>query len=299
MTIFNLEALITLSDTLNFTKASTILHTTQPNLSKIIVNLEQEVGVQLLIRNKRDVKLTPAGEAFCQEARKLLKQYESAIEIAKIVDAGIHGVINMGFLGTALIALLPNIVNTFSKRYPKIRLNLADYTYSPLMNALADDEIDIALLPDRELDTIPKLAKKYIFSDSMCLVVSKDHKYADETIVDLSKACDEDFIMMDPKISIRDYELVTSMCVEQDFIPNVVYEANTLNNLILMIECNKGVSILAKHMLHFATDNVRFLDIKGYESYFKIVCAWRKGANTSVPKLIEVIDECAGQHEQK
>lgn len=294
MTISQIEALLTLASTLNYTKASAILHTTQPNLSRIIVNLEKEVGVQLLHRNKRDVKLTPAGKRFCREMEGLVYQYRHAIDAAREVESGIDGSIDVGILGTALVRQLPAIVGKFRQRHPNISLHLVDYTYSRLMEALAEEKVDMALIPDRELDRLPNLSKKFLFADDMCLVVKKDHPYAGAESIDLSSLRGEQFILMDKVISYADYELVTGICVEQDFIPQVAYEANTLNNLILMIECGLGVSILARHMSHYATENVAFVGLKGYEKYFRVSCAWNRDSNPCIPQLLDVIDSCIG-----
>lgn len=292
MTISQIESFLTLASTLNFTKASALLYTTQPNLSRMIASIEHEVGARLLTRNKRDVKLTPAGEAFTREMEKTIRQYYQAIKITKQADSGVFGSIRLGFLGTALITRLPIIVNSFRERHPKIHLELIDYTYSLLMEELTSKKIDIAILPDRELNKLPQIAKRYLFADDMCVVMSTKHKFASHSTIDLSLLADEPFVMMDPKISIRDYELVTNMCIEQDFTPLVAYEANTLNNLLLMVECNIGIAILAQHMTHFATNNVKFIKLKGYESHFKVSCAWHKNGNPCIDKFLSVIDEC-------
>jgi len=294
LNLYQLDYFLTLAETLNYTKASQKLHITQPNLSKTIVNLERSVGSQLLIRNKRDVHLTPAGKVFYEEIKKTMEAYENALTKTREMESGTSGVISLGFLGTAVIRLLPNIINTFYKSYPKIQITLTDYTYSPLIQALADNQLDVAILPDDELHTIPDLGHKHLFSDDMCVAVHHKHKFAERTQINLVELKDEPFVNMDPEISIRDFNLVNKICMEQDFLPNTVYESNTLMNMLMMVECQIGVTILASHMQHFATENVRFIKLKGYERYFKVVCAWRKDNNPSILKLLEVIDRSIG-----
>lgn len=292
MNLYQLEYFLTLADTLNYTKASKLLHITQPNLSKMIVNLEHEVGAQLFLRSKRDVRLTPAGDVFYREIDKMMDVYQEALKKTRNVQTGTSGIIDLGFLGTAVIRFLPEIVNRFKVQNPTIDLNLKDFTYSPLMEALGNDQIDIAILPDRELDKIPNIMKKYLFADRMCAAVPIGHPLAERDQIDLVELKPEPFVVMNPKISIRDYDLVNNMCLEQDFLPKVVYEANTLINLLMMVECKVGVAILAEHMSRFATGGVKFVNLIGYDNYFRMVCAWRKDRNPSIPKLIEVMDDC-------
>ncbi|NLO47436.1 MAG: LysR family transcriptional regulator [Clostridiales bacterium] len=292
MTVFQIEAFITLAATLNFTKASNLIHMTQPNLSKLIVAMEKELGVQLVQRTRRDVRLTPAGSAFLKDARVIAGLYERAVKNVQEVAAGIRGTIKVGFMSTALIYLLPKIVSTFQERNPSIVLELYDYTFSPLMSSLLDNRIDVALVPDRELDSIPKLEKKFLYADDMCVVLPCDHPLNTGDGVDLAAFSDEPFVIMDPKISDRDYELVYSICMANGFYPKVNHEVNTLNNLLLMVECGRGISILARHMQHYATGALDFIGIRGSESAFKMVCAWWRDKNPCIPRLLDVIDDC-------
>jgi DNA-binding transcriptional LysR family regulator len=290
MKIDKLEYFLVLADVLNFTKASELLHITQPHLSKAIMSLEDELGVRLLTRNKRDVALTPAGEVFYREMKITNKLYFDAINKTIEADSGIQGVIKIGFLGTAVIRDLPKIVKNFRSRYPKILLDLIDYTFSPLHEALIDKTIDVALIPDQELDRFHWIVRKHLFEDDMCLVVSRDHPVSEFERVYLWDVREEPVIMLDADISPRDYNMVGRMCLEQGFFPRKILYANTLNNLMIMVSCNMGVSILAHHMERFATDDLRFVKIAGYENFFKVACAWDKNNNPNVLKFIEVAE---------
>lgn len=292
MTIYQIEAFVKLATTLNFTKASTLLHMTQPNLSKLINSMEQELGVQLVSRNRRVVNLTPAGKAFQKSSKKIIDIYKTAETHVKDIDVGISGTIKIGFLSTALIHHLPILVRKFNESYADISLKLYDYTFSPLMSALLDNTMDIALLPDRELDGIPKLEKKFLYADDMCVVLPKDHPLNTGDGVELNEFAEVPFVLMDPNVSDRDYDLVYSICMANGFYPRIHHTVNSLNNLLLMVECGNGVSILARHMEHYATDNLDFISIKGSEKSFKMVSAWRRDQNPCVAKFNEVIDEC-------
>jgi DNA-binding transcriptional LysR family regulator len=131
MTIYQIESFVKLATTLNFTKASTLLHMTQPNMSKLISSMEQELGVQLVLRNRRAVSLTPAGKEFLSSAEKIIDIYKSAETHVKEIDVGNSGTIKIGFLSTALIHHLPILVRKFNESYPDITLKLFDYTFSP------------------------------------------------------------------------------------------------------------------------------------------------------------------------
>lgn len=291
MNLYHIEAFLALAETLHFTKASELLHTTQPNLSRILLSMEQEVGVKLFHRSKRGVMLTPAGVVFREDMEKLLRDYRAAVERAQDMAHGIHGKLDIGFLGTASLFSLPRAISRFREYHPDILLNLTDYSYSALMDALEGGGIDIAIVPDRQLENKRMYAKKLLYKDDMCLVVNRTHPLAARKEIDLHEVRDEDFVMMDPKLSRCDYNLVSDICIQQDFTPRLAHTANTLTNLIMMIACGSGISILARHMLHFATDEVVFIPIKGYEGYFHVSCVWQEGRNPCVPHFLAVLEE--------
>ncbi|WP_099468642.1 LysR family transcriptional regulator [Konateibacter massiliensis] len=292
MNLFQFEYFITLAETLSYTKASQKLHISQSTLSKMIINLEHTIGSQLFIRNKRDVKLTTAGKIYYDEIKNILDTYEGTIRKIQNMENGTTGVINLGFLGTALVELLPFIINRFHEHYPTIRINPLDYTYSKIMESLFNNEIDIAILPDLELEHFPNLAKKPIFKDSMCAVVHKDHRFSKLDKINIADLKDEPIVSMDPKVSRHDSSLISNICIKQGFFPNVIYEANSLLNMLVMVDCQVGITIMASHMKHFATDTVRFVPIAGLENSFHVVCVHNSTTNESVPKLLAVIDEC-------
>ena len=298
MKLFQIQAFLTLSNTLNYTKASVALHTTQPNLSKIIVNLEEEVGCKLFIRNKRDVKLTPAGEVFSDAMRTLMKQYSDAIDDAQKADSGIRGSIKIGFLDTALVQLLPRIVTCFKKQHPDILLKLAGYPFSQLMDTLLENKVDIAFLPDHALDHMPHFERKFLSASDMCLVLNKTHPYAGRQGLDLTLVKNQPFVMMDPNISHYGYNLMMNVCTENNFVPKTIHYANSLTTVLLMVECDFGVSVMASHMNRYATQNTSFVKINGCDDYFRMSCAWRrKNPNPCIPKLLDVIDKCIEEND--
>jgi DNA-binding transcriptional LysR family regulator len=289
MTTHQLEALITLAEALNYTKASKLLHMTQPNLSRIIFSLEQEIGVKLFMRSKRDVALTTAGKVFYDDSLMMMSQYKSAVARAKQVDTGTKGVIDLGYLGPAMLARLPDIITDFKRTNPDIIVNIWEFSYTPLIRALENNEIDIAFTPEKGLLSVSGIEKRRLFSDEMCLIVNSEHSLADRTVVDFPELSDESFIMIDPKISSMDFDMLWSMCQDRDFIPKDIFLANSLNNLIMMVSCGYGISILAGHMRQFTDSNIHFISLPGYENYFEISCAWRVGLNASVPFMLETL----------
>lgn len=291
MNLFQLEYFIVLAETLSYTKASQQLHITQPTLSKLVINLEHSIGSQLFIRNKREVKLTPTGKIFYHEIKKILHAYDSAVKKVKDMENGTTGVISIGLLGTALVYHFPRLIKRFHELHPTIKVNPMDYTYDHIMETLTSGQIDVAILPDIEIDCPPQFIKKTVFTDHMCVVLPQSHKFSELKSVSLTMIKDEPFIHMDPKYSRTDHNLIDNIYSQEGYSTNTVYEANSLINMMLMVDCQLGISILASHMKQFANDTVRFVPLMGFEDYFKVTCLYNRESNDCIEKLLEVADE--------
>jgi DNA-binding transcriptional LysR family regulator len=291
MNLFQLEYFIVLAETLSYTKASQQLHITQPTLSKLVINLEHSIGSQLFIRNKREVKLTPTGKIFYHEIKKILHAYDSAVKKVKDMENGTTGVISIGLLGTALVHHFPKLIKRFHELHPTIKVNPMDYTYDHIMETLTSGQIDVAILPDIEIDCPPQFIKKTVFTDHMCVVLPQSHKFSELKSVSLTMIKDEPFIHMDPKYSRTDHNLIDNIYSQEGYSTNTVYEANSLINMMLMVDCQLGISILASHMKQFANDTVRFVPLMGFEDYFKVTCLYNRESNDCIEKLLKVADE--------
>jgi DNA-binding transcriptional LysR family regulator len=289
--LFQLEYFITLAETLSYTKASQRLHISQPTLSKLIINLEHSIGSQLFIRSKRDVKLTSTGKVFYHEIKKTLNSYESAVQKVKDMESGTTGIINVGLLGTALVHHFPRIMKLYHSRYPTIMVNPLDYTYNKIIETLNSGEIDVALLPDFEIGKPPQILKKNVFTDYMCVVTHQDHKFSNLKSVSMAMIKDEPLINMDPRFSRTDHNLINHIYQQEGYFPNTVYEASSLLSMMLMVDCQIGVTVLASHMRQFANDTLRFIPITGFEEYFRVACIYKSVANDYINTLLGVIDE--------
>src|SRR2546427_1243945 len=98
MELRHLRYFVGVAQALNFTKAARALRVAQPALSRQIRQLEEEIGVVLLERTQRGVKLTGAGAAFLAEARALLAQTEQAVGVARRTEQGLDGPLDLGYV---------------------------------------------------------------------------------------------------------------------------------------------------------------------------------------------------------
>lgn len=141
---------VAVAEELHFGRAAERLLVAQPSLSRQIKDLERDLGVELFERTSRHVHLTAAGAAFLDAARLALSAVESSREAALDAASGIRGTVALGFVASAAVQILPELVRTHSRARPRVRLVLREMTTEEQIAALNDGTIDVGLSRDLE-----------------------------------------------------------------------------------------------------------------------------------------------------
>ena len=173
MDIKTLEVFRDLTKRLNFTQSSHAMHMSLSALSRTIVRLEEELGVSLFRRDNRKVVLTRAGQDFCHYADKALNDYYNMRkELAKLQpdNTAVSGELTLFCTVTAAHVYVPNLFNTFRRRYPNAELKLITGDASLATSMVKKGEVDFAFAGE---DTT--LGQEYIFhkvDDIPCSVIA-------------------------------------------------------------------------------------------------------------------------------
>src|SRR5690606_9411699 len=136
-----------LAEELHFGRAALKLGISQPPLSQQIRDLEEELSTRLFDRTNRSVALTEAGRLFLGEARLALAQAERARIVASRAHRGELGEITVGMFPSApLVAPIAEMILTFRRTYPSVRLILRETAIHPALRDLAEDRLELCFL---------------------------------------------------------------------------------------------------------------------------------------------------------
>jgi DNA-binding transcriptional LysR family regulator len=174
----NLQQLLTFSTVVaegSMTAAAEKLYLTQPAVSQQIRNLEDELGVNLLVRGVRQAKPTVQGQMLYDYAKKIIALTQAAQVAVQTLGEGIKGTLRVGVLNSLGLYLLSSLVGNFLKHNPKISLHLVYLDGPEVLRALQKGDLDVAILPDvkQEYDEDDGgLEKRPLLKDEMWLVAS-------------------------------------------------------------------------------------------------------------------------------
>jgi DNA-binding transcriptional LysR family regulator len=280
MELKHLTSFIAVAEQLSFVRAADRLYLSQPALTGQIQRLEEELGVQLLVRNRRTVKLTDAGRVFLAEARATLSRARLAAERAQKAARGEIGRLRIGFVSSAVLETVPNIVVAFRKQYPEVTLDLMNLRTTSQVKKLIDKTLDIGFL--RLPLSNEHLQTTIIHREPFLLVLPKGHPRARDKQVHIANLRNESFVAYGRRWAPGFFDSVVQMCVKEGFSPNIVQETGEMYTAIALIAAGAGIAILPKSVVLAQSKNIVMKPLAGSVPTSEIAIATRVGNNSLI-----------------
>lgn len=223
------------------TEAATALHVAQSAVSRQIFNLEAELGVDLFIREGRNVRLTPIGKIFLEYMQEAMSVIENAKrEVDEYLDPE-KGTIRIGFPSSLAVYTLPTAISAFRKSYPEVKYQLKQSSYRQLIEGVIKGEIDMALL-----GPVPKDEKKVkgniLFTEKIVALLPTRHPLADKKALKLSQLRDDSFVLFPTGYILR--EITMNACHQQGFQPKVAFEGEDIDAIKGLVSAGLGVTLI-------------------------------------------------------
>jgi len=260
-TLRQLRYFVAVSEELHFGRAARRLHMTQPPLSDQIRRLEERLGVILLERDRRSVRLTDEGRFFLEEARKILGEVEGSVERLRELQRGFRGTLRIAFVGSSGFVVLPTILRHFRREYPSVKLVLLEMTTAEQQRALPEGTVDVAI--GRELSGNPELVETPVARESLVVALPSDHPLARREVVALTDLAGEDFIFQPRSIGLRYHDRLLALCQGAGFSPRIVQEANLLQTHVNLVAAGLGVSLLPGSVRVLRMPGVAYRELEG------------------------------------
>lgn len=278
----------------SFTKAGEKLYVTQSWVSKRMNFLEEELGLQLFLRTRNKMTLTPAGEYLknrLNESRAFLM--ESLVEANKI-QTGISGSIRIGILEWANNILL-NPLKQFIRNNPQIAVDVYCQQFSALREALKKGAIDIIFTLEYDNVSFLKTAisSTRLRKSKIMVYMSKEHPLADRDQLRISDLQSSEILMLHEHSSSGYNEFVRQIFHQEKIRPLISqYAANGREHLANLI-FNRGVLIASEHFLDDEyLEQIRSIPLEGASTY--ITAVWDKdNSNQVIPVLLTALTNLA------
>ncbi|MEV0334861.1 MULTISPECIES: LysR substrate-binding domain-containing protein [Nocardia] len=221
----HLVSFITIAEELHFGRAAQRLHLTQPSLSAQLQKLEKSLGVQLVARNSHEVRLTPAGREFENQARQIVAQLDRAAQAAKATAEGRAGSLSIGYNLPASRHVLPEALTRMTERHPDIVVSLWEKRTGPQLAALADGSLDVALVYGHP-STADFRYRRLLHRVPLVAVVGRRHRWADRPGVPFAELQSQDCVLFAREQCPAMYDTILRSAAETRISLNVTHSAD-------------------------------------------------------------------------
>jgi DNA-binding transcriptional LysR family regulator len=287
-----LKYFVTVAERQNFTRAAEQLHVAQPAISQQIKPLEEELGVSLLHRTKRSVKLTAAGNAFLSEAREILAHAELSKQIARRAARGETGSLAIGCVGAAASGFLPKLIQSYRKKFPLVRVHLFELTPEQQLQAFAREKIDVGFTRPLAAADEKNFTQARIYRDRLMLAVPETHALAKAGKVRLEKFAGEDFVMFKRSEAPKLADAMTQLCAKAGFTPQVVSELPMIQTMLMAVAAGIGVALVPGCVRSFCQPGVTILRVRPVSPVIDLVLTRPKGEpSPTVSAWLELVRE--------
>jgi DNA-binding transcriptional LysR family regulator len=275
-----LRYFIAVAEELSFTRAAQRLHISQPPLSQQIQMLEQDLGVRLLERNKRNVALTEPGRLFLERSRQILGQAEEARQRVVEAAAGFSGQLRLAYtVSVSFHPSLPQALLRFGRNAPNVRVLLSEMYTEPQFSALRAGQIDVGFVrnePAHEADA-RALRLEVIDREPLLLALPSGHALATRRRLSMGDVAGEAFVAQPRELAATLYDRLVQLAAKSDFHPQIRQHAQQLNGLLALVAAGIGLALVPATMRAVRLAGVSYVPLEEPDAYLLLAVASRAG----------------------
>ncbi len=262
----------------SFTKASEILYVSQSTISKLIKNLEIELGVSLFHRAPKKIILTDAGVLLFDKAIIILETLNSINTELYNLAGTPRGHLKIG-IPPMVQTLFSKAIAEFNALYPQITIDLSEDGSRKVEQQIHEGNLDVGIvvLPTRktvELETVPFL------KEPLMLIVHANHPLANKTIVDMTELKEESFVLYRDDFALRDH--ILDKCTEIGFTPKIVCETAQWDFIVDIVTSKLAIAFLPQSLCAKLNLNlISYIPLKNEIKPWHLAIAWKKNTYLS------------------
>jgi len=301
MELRHLRYLVTVVREGSVTRAAKALQMAQPPLSRQIHQLEEELGVVLLERGTRPLRLTDAGQFFHEHALSLLDRVEAVLMMTRRIgqfEHGQQGRFGIGFVGSILYGPLPTMVRRFHAAHPDLQVDLLELTSLQQVSALKEGQIDVGFGRLEIEDSA--VQREVLMEEALVAALPIGHPLLDHAgPVHLEDLVAEPLILYPSKPRPSYADQVLSILRERGLKAQAVREVRELQTALGLVAAAVGVSLVPAAVQRLRRDDVVYRPLQDETATSPISMAYRMHDNSrQILALLQLMRELYHQGDQ-
>ncbi|WP_034264822.1 LysR family transcriptional regulator [Actinospica robiniae] len=288
LSLDQVQGFVTVAEELHFGRAAARLNMTQPPLSRQIQRLEADLGVRLLERNARQVRLTAAGATFLEDAQRLLQLAQSAPNTARLVADGWSGSVRLGFTASSALRLLGDLLSQLSLALPNVKIELTELVSVEQVHALANGDIDLGLARPPFDDT--RFDSELIRREDLVVALPGEHPLlrVDRPLTGEDLA-GQDVIMYSPTKARYFYDMASGVLADHHF--QTVHVVSQILTMVQLVAAGHGIALVPQSAKRLGIEGLGFATLlTPVPAPVELHAIWlRESANPSLKRVRAVL----------
>jgi len=234
------------AEELSFSRAARRLHIAQPALSRAIQELERELNTLLIERNRRTVRLTPAGSVLLHETAVTLERLAESIRRVQRTAAGEEGELRLGYIGPPTQPFLGRVLNEFRRRFPRVAVHLEERTPERVWEMVAKGRLSIAITRPVLAHQALGLRTTLLRKERLCAVLPASHRLAAKKTLPWTALKSEPLIVLARREGVGLHDEIIAACRAAGFTPAFAHTPSLIGTVLSYVEAGAGVGIISE-----------------------------------------------------
>ena len=244
MELRHLKYFQAVAEELSFSKAARRLHIAQPAMSRAVQELERAVGVNLIDRNRRSARLTPAGAVLLQETGLLLDRLEESLRRVRRTAAGEEGELRLGYIGPPTKLFLGRVLAEYRRRFPRVSVHLEERTPERVWEMVARGRLSIGLTRPVLAHEALGLHSLLLRQESLCVALPPDHDWCGRKSIPWRMLAREPIILLARREGAGSHDAILAACRLAKFTPRINHAPSLIGTVLQYVEAGAGLGIV-------------------------------------------------------
>lgn len=281
------------AEELSFSKAARRLRIAQPALSRAVQELEGEVGVLLLDRTRRAIRLTPAGAVLLREVELIFERLGETMRKVRRAAAGEVGELRLGYIGPPTRDFLGRLLKTYHERHPGVTIVLEERTPERVWEMVSKGRLSVGLTRPVLAHEALGLKSLLLREEVLCAAMPASHPLAASKSLPWAKLAGEPVVILARREGAGSHDAILAACEEAGFSPRLVHTPSVIGTVLRYVEAGSGIGIVPETVLP-ETEGVKLVPLKPART-LPLVMVWaREGDDPAVNAFREIVVEWMG-----
>jgi DNA-binding transcriptional LysR family regulator len=259
MNLEQIRYFLALAEELHFWNTAGKMNITQSALTRQIQALESELGILLFERNKRNVKLTPAGRFLKEKWEVELSKFEFLHQHARQIQLGESGTIIIAHPDSISASLMPEILSRISAAIPTLKVELVQVRYEDQQGFLRNYKIDLAIV--RDVNSADDIRSRKIYTDHLAIVVPEHHPFRKVKDITTASLRGQKFILPIKDEGSTYSDIIQQMFTSFNVIANTYLHSEFGSAIIALVKKGLGIAVLPDSYVYHEIPGIRFIKL--------------------------------------